>query len=255
MARKAAWQDTDADLGPYRRSGSSFGRVFVGLLVVGTATFVAAYYLPLYRAQQTLSAQYRELTQKLETAAQSVSQLQTELKTTTAQRDTLQAEHDQHASSKKSDTDKLDRVRGELSSKLDKFLKKGNAAVTTTGNSLLVALDDNLLFGAQKLELSAQGRALLCDIGTASGTFSIRASSSMAQDGAVPAALSANYASPWALTAARAAAVTQTLEEKCSFPAARMTATGNGKTDPFAALLASATVPAERVEIEITSAR
>jgi len=44
----------------------------------------------------------------------------------------------------------------------------------------------------------------------------------------LPPPLAGSYPSPWALSAARAAAVAQALEQGCSFPAAQLSATGNG---------------------------
>lgn len=251
MARKAAWEDA-SDLGPYGKSrGTSWGRVFVLVLLVGMATFVAAYYLPLYRAQQKLSEQYRDVSQKSQSLSDAVTKAQAELKSVTEQRDQLQAEHDKRESTKKTETDQLERLRADISAKLDKLVKKGNALVTGTG-SLIVALDAAVLFTPQKLELSAPGRALLCDVAKSAGSQSLHVSGWMAADAPVPLPLVSSYGNPWALSSARAAAVAQSLEEKCSFAAAQITATGNGKHDPFQAQLTNLKA-AERIAIEIRS--
>src|SRR5450432_3317872 len=129
MARKAAWEDA-SDLGPYGKSrGTSWGRVFVLVLLVGMGTFVAAYYMPLYRAQQKLSEQYRDLSQKSQGLSDTAQKAQTELKSVTAERDQLRAEHDQHENAKKTESSALERVRTDLSTKLDKLVKKGSALV------------------------------------------------------------------------------------------------------------------------------
>ena len=74
----------DADLGPYGKSrGTRWGRVFAGLFFVAVATFVGAYYLPLYRAHQKLADQYRELGQRSQGMSETVSKLQVELKAAT----------------------------------------------------------------------------------------------------------------------------------------------------------------------------
>lgn len=254
MARKAAWEDlADADLGPYAKSrGTSWGRVFVGLLVVGGATFVAAYYLPLYRAHQKLGDQHRELTQRVQVLTDSASKTQTELKAAVATRDQLQAEHDQRESAKKSDGDQLERTRAALSSKLDKLVKKGSAVVAVSNGSLFVALDASLLFLPQKLDLSPAGKALLCDVVKTGEAKSLAVRDSLAEGAAVPPALSASYGTPWALSAARAAAVTQGAQEACALPAAQLSATGNGTRDPLAAQLASLKAPLDHVELELS---
>jgi chemotaxis protein MotB len=74
----------------------------------------------------------------------------------------------------------------------------------------------------------------------------------MAEDATLPTGLDASNANPWALSAARAAAVAQALEEKCAVPAAQLSATGNGKHDPLQAQLANLKA-AERIAIEFRS--
>jgi chemotaxis protein MotB len=252
MARKAAWEDA-ADLGPYGNSGGTrWGRVFVLLLLVGMATFVAAYYLPLYRAQQKLSEQYRDLNQRSQTLSDSAQKAQAELKTVSSERDQLRAEHDKRESAAKSDLAQLDRVRTDLSTKFDKLIKKNSALVTTNAGSVLVAFDAAALFLPQKLELSPAGKALLCDVAKSASGSALSVNGSLAEDATVPPAFEASYGNPWALSAARAAAVTQTLEEKCGVSAAQLRASGNGKHDPFQTPLAGLKA-AERVAIEIHS--
>jgi outer membrane protein OmpA-like peptidoglycan-associated protein len=223
--------------------------VFVLILLVGIGTFVAAYYLPLYRAQQKLSEQYRELGQKSQSLTDSATKAQTELKSVTAERDQLQAEHDKRESAKKTTSVDLDRVQSDLSTKLDKLAKKGSAIVTLNSGALIVALDAASLFAPQKLELSAAGKTTLCDVAKSAQNFAVRVNGSMLDDATVPAALESNFGNPWAL---RAAAVAQSLEEKCGVPAAQLSAIGNGKHDPFASALATLKAP-ERIELELRS--
>ncbi|HYQ18817.1 MAG TPA: hypothetical protein VEQ58_23740, partial [Polyangiaceae bacterium] len=209
MARKAAWQDmADADLGPYGKSrGTRWGRVFAGLFFVAVATFIAAYYLPLFRAHQKLADQYRELGQRSQGLSEAVAKAQRELKTVTEARDQLQAEHEARDSAKKASGDQQEHVRAALSTKLDKFLKKGNAALLVNNGSLFVAFDSALLFAPQKLDLSASGRTLLCDVAKTSEAKTLTVRASLAPGSIVPAPFAASYPSAWALSAARAAAV------------------------------------------------
>jgi hypothetical protein len=120
----ARWEDfADSDMGPYAKPrGTRWGRVFTGLLVLGFGTFVAAYYLPLYRAQQRLNDQYRELSQKSSSLESNASKAQADLKTVSTERDQLQAEHDQRDSAQKTDASQQQRVRDALSAKLDKWI-------------------------------------------------------------------------------------------------------------------------------------
>jgi chemotaxis protein MotB len=249
MARKAVWED--ADLGPYAKSGgTNWGRVLVLVLLVGIGTFVAAYYLPLYRSQQKLSEQFRDLSQKAQTLTDAATKTQADLKSVTSERDQLQAEHDQREAAKKSEADQLERARTELSAKLDKLVKKGSAAIATNGSSLLVGLDDAVVFQPLKVDPSPAGKAVLCDLAKSAQGLSVRVSGSLTESAAPPAPLLTSYGSLWGLSAARAAAVTAVLEDKCAFPPAQLAAVGNGKQDPFLAPLANLKSP-ERVVLEL----
>ena len=254
MARKAAWEDfADSDLGPYAKPrGTRWGRLFILLLLVGAATFVAAYYLPLYRAHQKLDAQYRELAQKSQTLSDGASKAQAELTAATQERDQLRADRDQKLSAQKDVASQQEGVRATLASKLDKLLKKNAAAVVSNGSTLLVALDSALLFQPQKLDLTPAAHGILCDIVKGSTAKSLVVADSMAAGSAVPPALIKSYANPFTLSAARAAAVAQALSEQCAFPAAQVSATGNADHDPLATQLASSKLPPDRVEITLT---
>lgn len=254
MARKAAWEDA-SDLGPYAKSGrTSWGRVFVLVLAVGMGTFVAAYYLPLFRAQQKLSEQYRDLSQKSQGLSDAAQKAEAELKSVSAERDQLRAEHDQRENAKKTEGVALERVRTDLSTKLDKLVKKGSALVlgSAAGGGALVALDAAALFMPLKLDLSPVGKALLCDVGKSAQGLPLRINGSMAEDATVPAAFEGSFDNAWALSAARAAAVAAALEDRCAIAGASLSAVGNGKHDPFQAQLVSLKAP-ERIVIEIRS--
>ncbi|MEO6599531.1 MAG: hypothetical protein ABIQ16_06630, partial [Polyangiaceae bacterium] len=148
------------------------------------------------------------------------------LKSTTEQRDRLQAEHDQAATAKKADGDRQERQRGALSSKLDKFVKKGSAAVAVHDGALVVAFDAALLFVPQKLDLSPTGRQLLCDAVKSGEAKSVTVRASLAEGSTAPAALAKIYPAPWVLSAVRAAAVAQGLQNACAVPATELRATG-----------------------------
>lgn len=252
MARKAAWEElAEADLGPYSKSsGTRWGRVLTVLLLIAAATFVAAYYLPLFKAHQKLGEQFAELGRRAQTLADDAGKTQRELKAATETRDRLQAEHDQTQQGVKASADQLERARGLLAPKLDKLVKKDSAALLTSGGALLVALDSAALFPAQKIELSPAGRALLCDVSKTSGAKAIDVRAVLPESSPVPPALIKIFPSPWAFSAARAAAAATALEA-CA-PGVRLSATGSGKQDTFSEQLASSKLPAERLELALS---
>ena len=253
MARKAAWEDlAEADMGPYaKKRGTSWSKVFVGLLVIGGATFVAAYYVPLYRAHQRLSDQYRELGQRSQGLSESVSKAQLDLKAVTEQRDQLQAEHDQRESVKKGDADKLEHLRATLSTKLDKLTKKGSAAVVVDGTAVYVALDSGFLFLPQKLDVAPAARTVLCDLVKAGEAKAIAVHGFLAEGASAPPSLVKSYPGPIELSAARAVAIASVLQGTCALPSAQLSAIGNGVRDPAAAQLGTFKAT-DRVELELS---
>jgi chemotaxis protein MotB len=251
MARKAAWEDlADSDLGPYAKPrGARWGRVLVGLLVVAAATFVAGYYVPLYRAQQRLGEEYRALSQQSQALTQSASAAQAALKTTTLERDQLRDQQDQKATANEAAANQRERARAALASKLDKLIKKNSAVVLATDSAVVVALDDAQLFLPQRLDLAPSAPALLCEIIKVAAAKSLDVNGVLAP-GAPPAtALSKSFPSPWSLSAARAGAVAGSVTGKCGFPAAQLSATGGADHDHFAAALSGSKLAAEHVEL------
>lgn len=253
MARKAAWEElADADLGPYAKSrGTNWGRVLTALVLIAGATFVVAYYLPLHSAHRKLGEQYAELGQRAQGLSDAASKSKTELAATTAQRDTLQAEHDQLESTQKSDSERRDRVKAALDTKLERFVKKGSVAAVSSGEALIVAFDPALLFAPSKLDIHPGGRTLLCDATRSAQPKSVNVRAILADGAAVPPVFAKSFPNAWSFSAARAASVAQVLEEACSIPSAQLSALGNGSHDPFAAALASSKLPAERIELEL----
>ena len=241
----------DGDLGPYSgRRGTRWGRLFLGLLFVATATFVAAYYVPLYRAHQRLAAQYSEVNQRTQQLNDQLGKAQSELKAASDQRDRLQAEHDQGESSQKSRADQLEHARAALSTKLDKLVKKGAVAVVVDTGALFVVFDSATLFLPQKLDVNPGLRSTLCDVVKSSEAKSVAAHGAIADGAVVPPALAASYPGAFGLTAARAAAVAQVLQETCQVPAAQLSATGDGSR--VAAARSSSIKSGDRVELELT---
>jgi chemotaxis protein MotB len=257
MARKAAWEDlADSDLGPYAQPrGTRWRRVFTDLSIVAVATFVAAYYVPLYRSQQRLSDEYRALSDQSRAQSESIEAARAQLKSITAERDQLRTDHDRKVDADKDASSQRERARAAVSSKLDKPMKKGTVAVIATEGNLVVALDSGLLFLPQRLDLTPTAPALLCEILKAADAKSLSVNGVLPQGMPVPAALAKGFPSPWALSAARAAAVAESVANKCGLPAAQVTAAGSADHDPFNAALATSKLTGEHVELVIDAQR
>jgi chemotaxis protein MotB len=238
MARNP-WED-DPDLQAFagRRSGGMpWGRVLVGLVVVSGLTFVGAYYLPLFRAHDTLSAEHQRAVSQSKTLERSLTDAQAELQKAKARRDELEAEKSKRESGSASAASDLEGTRSELAAKFDKAIKKNLADVTVKNGIVTVSLADALVLSPKKLDVSGGGKQMLCDIAKAA---SARALWIFALDdgAAVDPNFAAKYPNAWALRSARASSLADTLETKCGVKPALLQAlasarpTNNDKLPP-----------------------
>lgn len=233
---------------------SRWGRMLPALLLVAGATFVAAYYVPLRRAHVLLMDEYQKANQKSRELEQTLTQVRGELQAKAAQADKLEAERRQVEAAQKSGVEQGERLKSELSGKLDGHVKKGAAAVAVAEGHAIVALAESAAFMPSTLDVSPHGRLLLCDVARTLATTSdapLRIGAVSGPAGSAPPALQLAHPTPWALSAAKAASVAQLVEEKCGVPGARISAVGHGVNDPAAAALAGSKLPPGRIELSI----
>jgi chemotaxis protein MotB len=232
-----------------QRGSAPWAGLLVGVALVACGTFIFAYYVPLYRAHETLASSHGRIMQQIKALEDTLSQAQATIKSEIAKRETLEAEKRQRESASKSSAGELESVRATLAQKLEGPIGKKQAAVALDGDRLIVVFGSNALFGAGKLEVSGGGKNVLCEVGKAAGARPLRVESST-DDGGVPAALKLKYTNEWALAGAAAASVASTLEEKCSVPRAKLSATGFSNK-PSRKALEGTKISGLRVEIEI----
>lgn len=232
---------------PNFRGGGSFpwARTLAGLMVVVTATFVLAYYLPLHRAHEALTERHREAAQKSKDAEAKVTQLSSELEAVKRKRDELEAAAARSEGQSKSASERVDSVKSALTDKLQKLVKKGDAAVGAEGTRVVAAIATKALLGGPKNDVTAGGKAILCDVAKAAGNYPLAV-------GAVGGATTPKT-DPWTATATQAAKLAQALEEKCQVSAKRLTAQGHAGNAAHAKAIDGATLPDDRVVIAIAT--
>ncbi|MGK4005207.1 OmpA family protein [Sorangium sp. So ce1036] len=236
-----------------RSSGASgWVRVLLALLLVASATFVGAYYVPLRRAHVLLTEEHQRSSQKGRELEQTLTEMRAELQAKTAVVEKIEAERRQAEAAQKSGRERVEEIELVLSTTLERHIKKGVVAVSVERGRALVALAESAVFAPQTLDVSPQGRQLLCQAASAlatSGEAPIRVGAVSDPAHAAPPALQQAHPTPWALSAARAASVAQFLEEKCAIAGARLSAVGHAAHDPAAAALAGSKLPPGRVEL------
>ena len=112
-----------------------------------------------------------------------------------------------------------------------------------------VALADAALFTPHKLELSAPGKQLLCEVGKAAEKRQLVVSAADADETA-DAALTQKYPNAWALRAARAAAAADGLQSKCGATAQLIVKTPGGSAPGNSAFQGSK-LPHVHLEFEL----
>lgn len=251
---KNPWDD-DPDLQMLRgrSSGSTrWGKVLGGVLLVGVATFAGAYYLPLFRAHDTLTAEHHRVVEQAQALERSLSQAKGELKTVTARRDELEAEQKKRENSAADSSSQLESLKADLASRLDKAVKKGLAQVAVSDGAVLVGLADAALFAPHKLELSAQGKQLLCDLGKGAQKRQVTVRA-VDGDEEPDAALKQKYPSAWSLRTARAAAAAEELESRCALSAAQLSVNVVGGTSAGNPALQGSKLPRVHLELALRS--
>ena len=237
MGRNAWESDTSLD----KRSGTRWGRVLVWIVIVAAATFAFAYYLPLHQTHRALIEQRRQTQEAARAFEQKLRETEQQLGLLQKQKQELLAERATRDQSQKSAAGRAEVLKKALAGK---FAEKTSIGID--GASVLVAIDSRHLFVPSKNELSGAGRTLLCAVAAASEKHPLAVSAISANQAAAGAP-----SSSWELTALQAAAVAQTLEEKCGIASARLTATGRGPNSGSAGALWAAPPPADRVQIAI----
>jgi flagellar motor protein MotB len=247
----ANWQD-DPDLAGMRpRSGKTpWGRVLIGVMVVGCGTFGLAYYLPLYRAHKALADDHARLRTELDGVQQKLTKAETELKDVSAKRDALDEQVKKQESKSAGAASDASSLKGALETAVDKLAKKKLAAVGTDASGARVALAAGALFTAGKLEVSTGGTGTLCAVAKAAGNRPLRVIG-VATDDDVPAALKSKFASAWGYTSAAAGEVAATLHEKCSVPGGKLYAEGSDGSRPASAAFSGEKPPVPRIELLI----
>ena len=116
-------------------------------------------------------------------------------------------------------------IKSGLESKLQKAVEKNQAAVAVANTQAVASLSLAHLLTPNKLEVSPQGKLTLCSVAGSSKDRPMRVLA-VADKKSIPAPLAAKLKTPLQYSVALAQLVTETLLDKCSVPAGRLSATG-----------------------------
>lgn len=257
---KNVFEDMDPDLNAMRASmrpsagPMRWGRVLTGVLVVGCATFAFAFYVPLMRAHEALTKQFLSLQAQVDAANRSVQSAQAQAKELLEQKQSLEEQIAQAKRVEKSGADASASLKTALESKLQKVVAKDQAAIGSAEAQAVAAVSLNYLLTRGKLEVSPDGKAALCSVATASNKHTIRVLA-VADKKSIPATLAAKLKTPLDYGGAVAALVAQTLLDKCSVEAARLSATSFPAEPATSAKLEGKKLSGARVELWLDTSK
>jgi chemotaxis protein MotB len=191
--------------------------------VVAGLTFVAAYYIPLFRAHKALVDEFRVLMQKQRAGEEQLTETRRQLDKESKEKQALKSAQEEKDSEKKVVETRL----GELGSKVAKSLggavSKGQAQVDVVGDEVHVTLANGMVFKPHTLTIPQAASKRLCEIAQASsGALRLTA---LAESNEPPSVLlKAKYPTARALSAARAAIAAADLESHCQVEAHQLMA-------------------------------
>jgi chemotaxis protein MotB len=220
------------------RSGRSWPGWVVSILVAAAfAAFVWFRYLPEVRDNAGLAkqledakAEAEQLQRKLKALAENVEQIRGE-------RDKVNALHAQALKEKQEAVEALNRMKEELSSKLEVEVESGDIAITRRGNELVVDVADKILFDVGKTEIKERGAQILAQVAGVLAQFKdhvIQVGGHTDSARVVSPELRERYPSNWELSTARATNVVRFLQDKARLPGERLVAAGFAHFRPVA---------------------
>src|SRR5690606_7354137 len=219
------WEDVDDDLAALAgrsRSKLSVKRIWPQLLGIAGITFATAYYLPLHRAHQALTNQHAVALQRSDELGRDLEKVRGELRKSEQRASELAQKLDAVDARARKRTDELGALKERLGSALARPVRSGAVTITEGERGVVVSLAPGEVFLPNKLDVSPKGKDLICDVARAAGERELNVSASTAARELAPPALRLVLRSRWALGAAKAAAVIDTLEKGCRVPVARL---------------------------------
>jgi hypothetical protein len=246
--------DVQALRASMRPTGSavSWGRVLTGVLVVACVTFGLAYYLPLRRAHETLSARFAELQARVDAAQRTAADASARVKELDQSKQSLEKQLEETKQIEKTRAEASRAVLTALEPKLQKPLSSGQAALGSVDGRSTAALSLGYVLSRGKLEVSPQGKLALCSAAAASNKRSIRVVA-IADKKDVPAALATKLKTSLQHNLAVAEIVAQTLLDKCGVNPASLSVTAAPSAPASPAISEGKKLAGPRVELWLES--
>ena len=228
---KNPWEDPDHEVLALAATMQAKGpkrwlRLGIGLLVIALLTFIAGYYIPLFRAHDALRAEFQQLSERRRLLDEKLKSTELTVKRLETEKSELQSKVDERQTTENARKQHLDQLSASVASMLSPHERKGAAQASADSDRVRVALANHLVFSSNSLTIPGRGTSLLCDIGKRAGDGKLRVIATTSEKEPPSALLKSKYPSARELSAARAATVSNRLEQQCDIPTERLEAVG-----------------------------
>ncbi|MDX2053169.1 MAG: hypothetical protein SFV15_12300 [Polyangiaceae bacterium] len=205
--------------------------VLGSLLALGALGALVSYYLPLYRAHETLNGEYVKLAIHSREQQEKLSQAGTALSRVAAERDALKAERGGNQQDAETRKAALQALQKSLEAALATSTAKKLIALNATETGIEIQFQSPSLFKNDASAPTPAGKALLCSIAKAAGkAVRFEVAGSAAASEVKKPALKA-FPSAWHLGVARGASAAQALAETCKLAETQLVASGKPAGD------------------------
>jgi flagellar motor protein MotB len=209
---KKDWHQMDSSddlaaigISPHRGRG---WKILSGVLLVGTATFAAAYYLPLYRAHSSLSREYRTLQSQANGQHKQLTETLDALRQISTERDKLSEIAGKLQATRNTLTPQAESLERDLQAPLKKFIGTGKLQIKRKSEKLSITFASPTFIAAAGSELTDAGKKAICLIGGVVKSADVQ----IDVRGYAATALPKNS---WQTAVSRAGNVAQLLSESC----------------------------------------
>jgi chemotaxis protein MotB len=194
-------------------------------------TVIAGYYLPAQREATRLRDERRVLDVEQAALRKRLELSDQELSAARAQNTQLTSALEAERSSAVDVKQRIDRLKGTLGAQFGRLSQARMLSVSSAGDRVSVAIAIPALFPDNGRSVSKNGRSLLCQLSTsimAEFAGQIRVTGYYGKPHIEEPELARRYATPWELSAARAASAVDVLEKGCGAATDRFLVVGYG---------------------------
>jgi chemotaxis protein MotB len=206
-------------------------KIASGFCAVVTFTVVVGYYVPLYREAARLRTEQAALLAAKTKAGADLDGLRAELERVRSEGERLRRDVDAPKTSATRVKQRIEKLTLVLTSQFGRLVQAKMLVVSSADDRMSVALAVPALFGGGPVRVTPNGRSLLCELTrTILDEYrgQLRVSGYYGAEKLTDPSLSARYASPWHLSAARAASAAEVLASDCAAPPERLLVVGYG---------------------------